>query len=97
VQFKTVEREFPFKEELQALIDKKIERERCGKGYVFTGLAYVDIQSLRPDEIYKNEDGDFYIKFKRTKTDTGFNIPLPPTAVTIIEKYKDHPKVMNKY
>src|SRR5690606_29307264 len=62
----------------------------------FTGLAYVDIPSLRPDEIYKNSDGSLYIKSKRTKTDTGFTIPLLPTALAIIEKYKDHPKVVNK-
>ena len=102
VQFKTVEREFLSKEELQALIDKKIEGERLNvvrDMFVlccFTGLAYVDIQSLSPDEIYENEEGGFYIKSKRTKTDTGFTIPLLPTAVAIIEKYKDHPKVVNK-
>ena len=102
VQFKTVEREFLSKEELQALIDKKIEGDRLNvvrDMFVlccFTGLAYVDIQSLRPDEIYQNEEGGFYIKSKRTKTDTGFTIPLLPTAVAIIKKYKDHPKVVNK-
>ncbi|WP_031442721.1 site-specific integrase [Arenibacter algicola] len=102
VQFKIVEREFLSKEELQALIDKKIEGDRLNvvrDMFVlccFTGLAYVDIQSLRPDEIYQNEEGGFYIKSKRTKTDTGFTIPLLPTAVAIIEKYKDHPKVVNK-
>lgn len=102
VQFKTVEREFLSKEELQALIDKKIEGDRLNVVRdmfalcCFTGLAYVDIQSLRPDEIYQNEEGGFYIKSKRTKTDTGFTIPLLPTALAIIKKYKDHPKVVNK-
>lgn len=102
VQFKTVEREFLSKAELQALIDKEIEGDRLNvvrDMFVlccFTGLAYVDIQTLRPDEIYENADGSFYIKSKRTKTDTGFTIPLLPTAMAIIEKYKDHPKVINK-
>lgn len=102
VQFKTVEREFLSKEELQALIDKEIEGERLNvvrDMFVlccFTGLAYVDIQKLRPDEIYQNAEGGFYIKSKRTKTDTGYTIPLLPTAVAIIEKYKDHPKALNK-
>jgi site-specific recombinase XerD len=62
----------------------------------FTGLAYVDVQSLKPEEIHQNEDGSFYIKSKRTKTDTGFTIPLLPAALEVIEKYKDHPKVVNK-
>lgn len=102
VQFKTVEREFLSKEELQLLIDKEIEGERLGivrDMFVlccFTGLAYVDIQTLTPGEIYENEDGSFYIKSKRSKTDIGFTIPLLPTALAIIEKYKDHPRVVNK-
>tara|TARA_R110002049_G_scaffold198437_4_gene368439 strand:+ start:239 stop:1459 length:1221 start_codon:yes stop_codon:yes gene_type:complete len=102
VQFKIVEREFLSKEELQALIDKEIEGDRLNvvrDMFVlccFTGLAYVDIQTLRPDEIYENADGGFYIKSKRTKTDTGFTIPLLPTAMNIIEKYKDHPQAVVK-
>ena len=102
VQFKTVEREFLTKDELQKLIDKEIEGDRLNvvrDMFVlccFTGLAYIDIQTLRPDEIYENEEGGFYIKSKRSKTDIGFTIPLLPTAVAIIEKYKDHPKVVNK-
>ncbi|WP_313790509.1 site-specific integrase [Flagellimonas ochracea] len=100
VQFKTVEREFLNKEELQKLIDKKIDGERLGivrDMFVlccFTGLAYVDIQKLRPEEIYQNEEGGYYIKSKRSKTDTDFTIPLLPTAVAIIEKYQNHPRVV---
>ncbi len=102
VQFKNVEREFLNKEELQRLMSKEIEGDRLNvvrDMFVlccFTGLAYIDIQTLRPDEIYENEEGGFYIKSKRSKTDTGFTIPLLPTAVAIIEKYKGHPKVVNK-
>ncbi|GAB5472399.1 MAG: site-specific integrase [Maribacter sp.] len=102
VQFKTIEREFLSKEELQRLIDKEIQGERLGivrDMFVlccYTGLAYVDVQTLSREEIYQNEEGGYYIKSKRSKTDTGFTIPLLPTALTIIEKYKDHPKVINK-
>lgn len=102
VQFKTVEREFLSKEELQRLIDKEIESDRLGivrDMFVlccFTGLAYVDVQSLKPEEIYQNEDGSLYIKSKRTKTDTGFTIPLLPAALEVIKKYQNHPKVVNK-
>ncbi len=102
VQFKAVEREFLNKEELQRLMSKEIEGDRLNvvrDMFVlccFTGLAYIDIQTLRPEEIYENEEGGFYIKSKRSKTDTGFTIPLLHIATAIIEKYKDHPKVMNK-
>ncbi|SHJ51216.1 Site-specific recombinase XerD [Arenibacter nanhaiticus] len=102
VKFKTVEREFLSKEELQRLKDKEIEGERLGvvrDMFVlccYTGLAYVDVQTLTPDEIYQNKNGSYYIKSKRSKTDTNFTIPLLPTALAIIEKYKDHPKVIHK-
>ena len=62
----------------------------------FTGLANVDIQSLRPDEIFENADGSFYIKSQRTTTGTAYTIPLLPTAMAIVEKYRDHPKVVYK-
>ncbi|NKI27306.1 site-specific integrase [Arenibacter sp. 6A1] len=102
VKFKTVEREFLSKEELQRLKDKEIEGERLGvvrDMFVlccYTGLAYIDVQTLTPDEIYQNKNGSYYIKSKRSKTDTNFTIPLLPTALAIIEKYKDHPKVIHK-
>ena len=102
VQFKIVEREFLSKEELHVLIDKEIKGDRLNvvrDMFVlccFTGLAYVDIQTLRPEDIYENAEGGFYIKSKRTKTDTGFTIPLLPTAMNIIEKYKDHPQAVVK-
>lgn len=102
VQFKTVEREFLSKEELQRLIDKEIDGDRLNvvrDMFVlccFTGLAYIDIQTLTREDIYENEEGGFYIKSKRSKTDTGFTIPLLPTAVAIIKKYKDHPKAVNQ-
>ncbi|MEP2057498.1 MAG: site-specific integrase [Maribacter litoralis] len=102
VQFKAVERGFLTKDKLQAIIDKKIEGERLGvvrDMFVlccYTGLAYVDVQTLTLDEIYQNEEGGYFIKSKRSKTNTGFTIPLLPKAMDIIEKYKDHPKVVNK-
>jgi len=101
VQFKTVEREFLNKGELQCLIDKDIKGERLGivrDMFVFccfTGLAYVDVQNLSPNDIYENEEGSLFIKSKRSKTDTGFTIPLLPEAVNIIEKYHNHPKLVN--
>ncbi|MEO2052603.1 MAG: site-specific integrase [Allomuricauda sp.] len=101
VQFKTVEREFLSKEELQTLVDKEIEGERLNvvrDMFVFccyTGLSYIDVQKLHPDHIVKHIDGTFWIKSKRTKTKSRLGIPLLPTAVGILEKYQDHPKVVN--
>jgi len=35
-------------------------------------------------------DGEHWIKTRRSKTDTRSNIPLLPTALTILEKYADN-------
>jgi site-specific recombinase XerD len=101
VQFKTVEREFLSKEELQALVDKEIMGERLNvvrDMFVFccyTGLSYIDVQKLHPDNVVTHIDGSLWIKSKRTKTKSRLGIPLLPTALAIIEKYQDHPKVIN--
>nr|WP_299486243.1 site-specific integrase [uncultured Allomuricauda sp.] len=101
VQFKTVEREFLSKEELQALVDKQIKGKRLNivrDMFVFccyTGLSYIDVQKLHPDNIVKHIDGSLWIKSKRTKTKSRLGIPLLPTALSIMEKYQDHPKVIN--
>jgi len=100
VQFKTVEREFLSKEELQVLVDKEIDGERLDvvrDMFVFccyTGLSYIDVQKLHQDNIVKHNDGSLWIKSKRTKTKSRLGIPLLPTALGILEKYQDHPKVV---
>ena len=101
VQFKPVEREFLSKEELQALVNKNIKGKRLNivrDMFVFccfTGLSYIDVQKLHPDNIVKHIDGSLWIKSKRTKTKSRLGIPLLPTALDILEKYQDHPKVIN--
>lgn len=101
VQFKTVERDFLSKEELQTLVEKKIDGDRLNvvrDMFVFccfTGLSYVDVQKLNHDNIVRHIDGGLWIQAERTKTKSKLGIPLLPTAVTILEKYKEHPKVIN--
>ncbi len=101
VQFKTVEREFLSKEELTTLVEKEIEGDRLNivrDMFVFccfTGLAYIDVQKLNESNIVKHIDGSWWIQAKRTKTKSKLGIPLLPTALAILEKYQDHPKVVN--
>ncbi len=101
VKFKWVNREFLSSEELQNLVDLEIKWPRMDivrDMFVFccyTGLAYVDVQKLNQDNLVKNIDGNLWIEAKRTKTDAKFSIPLLPTALAIIEKYQNHPKVAN--
>lgn len=101
IKFKTVEKEFLSKEELNSLAEHEIHWDRLAvvrDMFVFccyTGLAYVDIQKLNSDNIVTGIDGNLCIQAKRTKTKTNLIIPLLLPAVAILEKYKDHPKVLN--
>jgi len=56
----------------------------------FTGLAYADIQKLKRSEILEGTGGELWIITKRQKTDTTSRIPLLPTALEIIDRYKDN-------
>ncbi len=101
IKFKTVEREFLTKEELDSLAERDIHWDRLAivrDMFVFccyTGLAYIDIQKLNADNIVTDIDGNFSIQTKRTKTKTKLVIPLLPPAVAILERYQEHPKVLN--
>ena len=62
----------------------------------YTGLAYIDIQKLNQDNLVKNINGGLWIEAKRTKTNAKFSILLIPTALAVLEKYQDHPKVISR-
>ena len=67
---------------------KRIEQVR--DIYIFncmTGLAYIDCKNLRKDQIFKDEQGNIYIKRKRQKTNVMATIPLNNVAISILEKY----------
>ncbi len=101
VQFKIVEREFLSTEELETLVKKEIEGHRLNivrDMFVFccyTGLSYIDVQKLNEDNIVRHIDGNLWIQAERTKTKSKLGIPLLPTAIAILEKYENHPKVVN--
>lgn len=55
-----------------------------------TGLAYTDLYNLRPENI-KQIEGDFALVKPREKNNNAQLIPLVPTALAIIEQYRNHP------
>ena len=97
-----MDREFLSTQELQRLVSMEINWPRIDlvrDMFVFccyTGLAYIDVQKLNQDNLVKNIDGNLWIEAKRTKTNAKFSIPLLPNALDILEKYQDHPKVVNR-
>jgi integrase len=95
---RTVERVFLSEEELQRMAEKEFASDRLAQVRdiflfsCFTGLAYVDVQQLMWSDISKGIDGEQWIIKNRQKTGIPSRIPLLPTALHIVNKYRDHPK-----
>jgi integrase len=60
----------------------------------YTGLAYIDVYELTPQNLSLGIDGEYWINTCRHKTDIPVRVPLLPKALAIVEKYKNHPKVL---
>jgi site-specific recombinase XerD len=94
---KDVEREFLTEEEIQTLVSKDLHVNRLDQVRdifvfnCFTGLAYADVKKLSDADIVIGIDGSKWIKTNRTKTDVKSSIPLLPTALAILDKYKNNP------
>jgi integrase len=92
-----VERAILTEKELKTLADKAfpIARLQVVKDvFVFccyTGLSFIDVQQLTPNEIIINDGGMPWIKKRRHKTLVASHIPILPVALEILERYKDHP------
>lgn len=66
-----------------------------------TGLAFVDAKELRPEHLFRDNDGNLWIrkgrhKMKRNQANCISNVPLLETAQQILERYKDHPLCAQK-
>ena len=59
-------------------------------------MAYADVKKLSRKNIGFGVDGERWIFINRTKTDTRSNIPILPIAAFILDKYEDHPQVVNQ-
>ena len=87
--------------ELNALMKKEFAIERMQQVkdvYLFccfTGLAFVDVSSLKEDDII-TKDYKLWIKKQRQKTKNWCHIPLLEPAIKILEKYKNHPVCRKK-
>ncbi len=102
LHFTRSERGFLSEKELTTIENKAfaIERLRTVRDiFVFgcyTGLSYIDAINLSPDEISLGTDGQYWIFSNRQKTKITVKIPLLPKALNILNKYKKHPKSVNR-
>lgn len=95
-------REFLTEEELNKLIKKEftiLRMEVVRDIFVFcslTGLAFTDVQHLKPEHIFRDMDGSYWIRKTREKTDNMCNIPLLDLPMKLIHKYQNHPECVRK-
>ena len=100
--WKQKEREFLTHEELESMLKQEFDFERLDTVRdmflfcCYTGLAFADIEKLTKDDLVKDISGNKWIKTKRKKTKVLSSIPLLSIPEAIIEKYKEHPRVIQK-
>ncbi len=61
---------------------------------VIQDLAYADVKKLKKSEIIIGQDSEKWLVSKRQKTDISARIPLLPAALTLIDRYKNHPQCL---
>ncbi|MDR1257691.1 MAG: site-specific integrase, partial [Tannerellaceae bacterium] len=94
VRWHKTDRGYLTQEEVETLIEHRFEdkyMEKVRDTFVFccfTGLAYTDIRSLTNENIQSSFDGRLWIKGKRNKTGTEYNIPILNIPGMIIKKYR---------
>lgn len=90
---------FLTEEDLQKIKDKKFASRRmndikdCFLFQCFSGLSYIDMKNLVKSDFRKTEDGRYYIKKRRQKTNQEFVTPLLKDAATIAIKHQFDLKV----
>ena len=63
----------------------------------FTGLAFVDVSTLKKEDMVQDNNGDWWIRKGRVKLERRHrassvcNIPLLPVPLAILKKYEEHP------
>jgi site-specific recombinase XerD len=93
LKFKRTEREFLSDLEMATLESQDFGNsmlDRVRDLFVFscyTGLSYVDLMELRPEEVLTGIDKIKWIKTTRAKTDTPVNVPLLRPAQLLLEKF----------
>jgi len=55
----------------------------------YTGTAYADVVRIAKENLYTDEEGSLWLKYRRKKTDYRAHVKLLPEAITLLEKYKE--------
>jgi site-specific recombinase XerD len=55
----------------------------------YTGTAYADVSRITGENLFTDEEGSLWLKYRRKKTDYRARVKLLPEAIALIEKYRD--------
>ena len=55
----------------------------------YTGTAYADVVSITRENLFWDDEGSLWLKYRRKKTDYLGRVKLLPEALALIEKYRD--------
>ena len=55
----------------------------------YTGTSYADVIRITKDNLFTDEEGSLWLKYRRKKTDFQARVKLLPEAIALLDKYKD--------
>ncbi len=57
--------------------------------YRYTGVSYADVVSITDENLYTDDSGALWLKYRRKKNEHRASVKLLPEALAILEKYRD--------
>ena len=55
----------------------------------YTGVSYADVVSITGENLYTDDHGALWLKYRRKKNEHRASVKLLPEALTLLEKYRD--------
>lgn len=55
----------------------------------YTGTAYADVVRITKENLFTDDEGSLWLKYRRKKTTCRARVKLLPEAIALLEKYKD--------
>lgn len=55
----------------------------------YTGVSYADVVSITDENLYRDDHGALWLKYRRKKNEHRASVKLLPEALSLLEKYRD--------
>ncbi|MBB4034780.1 site-specific recombinase XerD [Dysgonomonas hofstadii] len=55
----------------------------------YTGTSYADVVRITNENLFTDEEGSLWLKYRRKKTDFQARVKLLPEAIALLDKYRD--------